>query len=198
MRQWLAMAITLLAAGCGGDAISPPVDHSGDIPRWADVGKTCTDQSPAVPLAPSKVVSFSHGSDDRWAAISRDNPGGFAGIIVNSSQQLVVLMTDTTQRAAVFAALQANGISTSGATVRQVRWSFAQLFDWLGYVDHALPPGFFAFVTTVDIDEANNRLTFGISANLFVTPSEGELATLDLPCRLVYLEVVPPPFLAAR
>ncbi len=134
--------------------------------------------------------------DDRWAALAQEVPGGFAGSILEGG--LVVFLVDTAQRDAALAALAARGAlqgrDPKRVRVRQVRWNFAQLYDWYGYLNRQLD-----FdrdnVAMSDIDEAENRIDYGVMGEGARRALEHRLAALRpaLPCFLVAVEVVGPP-----
>ncbi len=79
--------------------------------------------------------------------------------------------------------------SYAAADIQQGRWSFIQLYDWYHYIQMGMgwPDG----VITGDIDEAQNRLRFGVLAeNLDSAQAVFEAA--ELPCGLVELEETRP------
>ncbi len=133
--------------------------------------------------------------DDRWAALAREVPGGFAGTMLEGG--LVVFLVDTTQRDAALAALGARGglagRDPKRVRVRKVRWNFAQLYDWYGYLNRHLDFDH-DNVAMSDIDEAENRITYGVMGEGARRALEHRLAALrpPPPCFLVAVEVVGP------
>ncbi len=104
-----------------------------------------------------------------------------------------MLLVDTAQREAALRALAAAiqkerpDLDVLRAHIQPARWSFAELYDWQGVI---LTPALRDGVTTIDIDERENRIVFGV-----VDPSarerlEHKLAQLELPCFLVGIKVV--------
>jgi hypothetical protein len=156
----------------------------------------CPPDAPGPSVAPAireSLAPFPTGRqatiDDRWAVTAREIPGGFAGIILEGGP--VVFLVDTTQREAALAALIARhaipGRHPERARVRKARWDFAQLHEWYEYLNGHLTgdPGF----AMGDIDEGNNRLTYGAGDEAAKRRFEDILARLDLPCGLVVVEV---------
>ena len=133
--------------------------------------------------------------DDRWADLAREVPGGFAGMMLEGG--LVVFLVDTTQRDAALAALAARrgleGRDPKRVRVRKVRWNFAQLYDWYRYLNlHVWSD---SGVVTSDIDEAENRITYGVMGEAARRQLDRQLGALrpPPPCFLVAIEVVGPP-----
>lgn len=174
--------------------------HPSPAPGWADLGQSCPASAPVaeVPAAVRDSLPsprFGATVDDRWAEAARELPGGFAGEIIEGSR--IVFLVDTTQRDAALAALAARGglegSDPQRVRVRKVRWNFAQLYDWYRYLNlHVWRD---AGVVTGDIDESNNRITYGVMGESGRRRLERLLAQLrpPPPCFLVAIEVVGPP-----
>jgi len=176
--------------------------HPSEAPRWARLGSSCPADAPAVEL-PAALRDSLGGPvpesratiDDRWAEAARELPGGFAGKMLEGG--LVVFLVDTTQRDAALAALAARGglegRDPKRVRVRKVRWNFAQLYDWYRYLGPHVWSD--SAVVTSDIDEAENRITYGVMGESGRRRLERRLAALRprLPCFLVAVEVVGPP-----
>src|SRR2546429_1392834 len=186
------VAVALLGVACA---------HPSEAPRWARLGQSCPADAPAVEV-PVTLRDSVRGlwasfrdDDDRWADLAREVPGGFAGMMLEGG--LVVFLVDTTQRDAALAALAARrgleGRDPKRVRVRKVRWNFAQLYDWYRYLNlHVWSD---SGVVTSDIDEAENRITYGVMGESGRRRLERRLAALRprLPCFLVAVEVVGPP-----
>jgi hypothetical protein len=202
MRPVLS-ACFALAAACGGSAtdpgslVSPTVVPAGaSDPAWAAIGKSCSPSSPAYSVARVRLDSApttTHGPgrtvDDDWSDIARDTPGGFAGLILENNLP-VVFLTDTTKKADALAALTAKHVYTSGltgATVRAARWNFQQLAEWFRYFQISVE--FMPGMSFADIDEAKNRITYGVVDTAARKAIEQRLSTMDVPCYLVGLEI---------
>jgi len=176
--------------------------HPSEAPRWARLRQACPENAPIVDVPAAALDSLGLSipapavtPDDRWAALAREVPGGFAGTMLEGG--LVVFLVDTTQRDAALAALGARGglagRDPKRVRVRKVRWNFAQLYDWYGYLNRHLD-----FdrdnVAMSDIDEAENRITYGVMGEGARRALEHRLAALrpPPPCFLVAVEVVGP------
>jgi hypothetical protein len=200
MRLAVIVCLALIASACGGaaDVVSPTVVPAGESdPSWAKIGKSCSPASPAYAVPRIRLDSApttTHGPgrtvDDEWSDIARDTPGGFAGLILENGVP-VVFLTDTTKKADALAALTAKHVysgNLSGARVRAARWNFMQLAEWFRYfqLNVYAEPG----LTSADIDEAKNRITFGVRDSTAWKSVEALLSKLDVPCYLVGLQVV--------
>lgn len=184
-----------------------PVVHPSD-PSWARLGQGCSAAAP-VRLAPERPLPTTGRfptEDERDAALARQVPGGYGGLYVSydpppspgarplpGSRGIVVLLVDTAQRDAALRALAPaiqNGlpdVDILRARIQPARWSFAELYDWYAVViAGAGRDG----VTTIDIDERENRIVFGVVDAEARQRLEQRLARLDLPCFLVAIEVV--------
>lgn len=202
MRTVLSACLAL-AAACGGSAtdpgslVSPTVVPAGvSDPAWAAIGKSCSPSSPAYSVSRVRLDSApttTHGPgrtiDDDWSDVAGDTPGGFAGLILENNLP-VVFLTDTTKKVEALAALTAKNVYPPGltrATVRAARWNFQQLAEWFRYfqINVEFTPG----MSSADIDEAKNRITYGVVDSAALRSIEQKLSTMDVPCYLVGLEI---------
>jgi hypothetical protein len=206
MRPFFVICLTVIAA-CS--SATDPVAHAVVVPagasdpNWAAIGKTCTPSSSVSSIARVRLDSappLTHGPirsvDDDWSDLARDTPGGFAGLILENNVP-VVFLTDTMQKSAALPALAAKHLyngNLAGARVRAARWNFMQLAEWFRYFQSALP----APIISADIDEAKNRITFGVPDSAARKTTEQLLAKLDVPCYLVGLDVEGIPVLLER
>jgi hypothetical protein len=71
--------------------------------------------------------------------------------------------------------------------VRPGLWNYAQLRDWYAYLNSHLSVG--SDVILTDIDEAENRITYGTRDDSARDRLNRTLAALDIPCFLVTVEV---------
>lgn len=197
MRLLVFACIAALACGGSTDILSPTVIPAGQSDAsWAKIGKTCVPSSavysvPRIRLDSAPVTTHGPGRtvDDDWSDIARDTPGGFAGLILENNIP-VVFLTDTTRKSDALAALTAKHVysgSLSGARVRAARWDFLQLAEWFRYFQ--LNVYFMPGMTLADIDEAKNRITFGVHDSTAWRNVESALSKLDVPCYLVGLEI---------
>ncbi|HEY8176876.1 MAG TPA: hypothetical protein VIF32_14355, partial [Gemmatimonadaceae bacterium] len=100
-----------------------------------------------------------------------------------------VWLVDTTKKAEAFAGLAAKGSAGSfpfeKAVALKARWDFAQLSEWFAYVVPRAVEG--ENWRSLDIQEAHNRLEFGVADEETRHAVEARLKTLDIPCNLVAL-----------
>ncbi|HEU5262317.1 MAG TPA: hypothetical protein VFU41_12940 [Gemmatimonadales bacterium] len=167
--------------------------------EWANIGRTCPPSAPTVgvpAVVRDSLPPIAHGvpatMDDQWAELAREVPGGWGGMILEGWP--VIYLVDTTKRAEVAAVLAARGalqgIDPGQVRVRQARWDFAQLYDWYRYLNlHVWSD---SGLVMSDIDEAANRITYGVLDEAARRRVERLLAELHLPCFLVTVEVTGP------
>jgi hypothetical protein len=165
--------------------------------RWADVGKTCTRESPATELATvardSLGAPFGSGRHDPWAeraALSRTIPGGWGGLeSLQSGRPFGVYLLDTTQRSAALSALLAAGVKYISADTKAVqgRWTYGQIYDWFRYIHSHLRH---VAVNSWALDEWRNRIYYGTVDESAGLELDRQLTALNVPCFLVAREVV--------
>jgi hypothetical protein len=186
-----AFAGALATISCS-DPAAPAENLAGTV-AWANVGKACTSASPAFSLPQARADSLppaigNRFPDDSWAAAARVVPGGFGGVIIRDGS-FTFFLVDTTQHQAAASALDARGVSPgvnwATAKVLPARWDFAQLYDWQRYLAGHIRT---VRIITSDIDEAENRLYYGVTTGIARQELESALATLDVPCNLVAIE----------
>ncbi|HXT15107.1 MAG TPA: hypothetical protein VN706_05725 [Gemmatimonadaceae bacterium] len=186
LRELAALLMVCGATACGSAMTEQVgVRASGPLPRWADVGRACSDDSPASSLPASENQTYVRGEpDDTWARLARTIPGGFAGLFVDNGQ-FTYLLVDPGKRSVAEPQLRAAGLPVSSSSVvRQARWDFAQLHDWMGFIERNLRTPSISFD---DIDEVNNRLSFGVPDTVALRAFETNLQQLNLPCNLVWV-----------
>ena len=194
----LLAATALLAACASRDPMAADRIEPGTTLRAA-----CDTAAPAVPLpgAPGDSMRALPNDrprtiDDRSAELARSAPGGYAGIY-RERGRLVLLLADTTELEATLRVLLpqvdalygGRGPSRDSVQVRRVRWSFAQLHDW--YL-HLTNVAWRDDVHSSDIDEARNRLVYGVPDATAKERLEARLAAAGVPCGLVIAEVRAP------
>ena len=103
---------------------------------------------------------------------------------------LTANFVDPSQQAEATQALLEFGIDIRGARVRQVRWDFAQLYDWYFYVNRRVWE--LDGLTFSDIDEYRNRLSYGVVDEETQKTFTTVLGSMALPCELVIVEVSGP------
>lgn len=189
-----------------GRPLRAPVVDPRDS-TWIPRDRACP---PAAPVRTAPERAFRTGrpptEDERDAALARQVPGGYGGLYLEynppplrgerprpETRRVVVLLVDTAQREAALRALapaiqkERPDLDVLRARVQPARWTFAELYDWQGVI---LTPGLRDGVTTIDIDERENRIVFGVVDSAARGRLAQRLAQLDLPCFLVGIEVV--------
>jgi hypothetical protein len=174
--------------------------------RAASLGLAGACEGPATSLPPQLAaalppVGSARTPDDRWAELARRVPGGFAGVMYDAPPtdgppramgRPILMLVDPSRAAEAKAALGPHlwGFDVAGADVRAVRWDFAQLYDWYRHLNTGLwqEPG----VTMSDIDEAENRIVYGVADEAVRDRVVRRLASMSLPCDLVLVRIVPP------
>jgi hypothetical protein len=140
--------------------------------------------------------------DEIHADIARGPVPGFGGIIVEEGRTCVVLLTDTlTQKAAAeaFFRREAEAEIRSRSNYgncarrfqlgfRQVRYDFAQLYDWYMGSFRKIPRK--GVVLTTDIDEARNQLAIGVVDSSAQRATLRFVETLPIPKGVVRVEVI--------
>ena len=202
VRHALALPLVALGVACSSTTApdAPPPETAATLGR---VG-ACEGPATSLPtrlaagLAPTGGVRT---PDDRWAELARRVPGGFAGVMYEmpapgaaprATGRPLLMLVDPSRAAEAKAALAPHlqGFDVAGASVRAVRWDFAQLYDWYRYLNGQvwLEPG----VTMSDIDESENRIVYGAADEAVRGRIAQRLAALPLPCDLVVVRIVPP------
>jgi hypothetical protein len=196
----LSLPVVVAFASCGRSVIEPTPAFD-TAPRWANVGKSCDDNAPAVLLSPVRRDSLppehAGNSDQRWVDLARSAPGGIGGIFQvgpNGTGDYFIWLTDPSKKTEAIEAIIAAFPGLAGffpferAHIVQGRWDFAQLADWYRYLLLKRPPG----IWSSDIQEGSNRLEFGVPNEEARTALEQWLTALDVPCRLVAIRIQPP------
>jgi hypothetical protein len=159
-RMTLAALLLVMACRHNSEDVQPHPE-----PRWVDVGKVCTPESPAYPLPESlrdtsaKPFGTAHKDWDEKAELSRTTiPGGWGGIGFRRERypRTTVYLLDTLQFEGAVRALVAAGLLPPNPSVAPVqgRWTYAQLYDWFKYI-HMNIRG--VAVTGWAFDESRNR-----------------------------------------
>jgi Bacterial Ig-like domain (group 2) len=132
------------------------------------------------------------------ADIARGPVPGYAGVIMEGPCALVVLLTDTlTQKAAAEAYFRRETEIRSasarrhcgadyGVRFRQVRYDFAQLYDWYVGPFRTIP---WNGVSMTDIDEGRNQLAIGVEDSAAYRSVRRIVETLPIPEGVVRVHV---------
>jgi hypothetical protein len=207
--RWVACALLGALVACSGSSstsghitgVTPPPEKNRTL-RLADIGKACTADSPATVLEGPRLDSLSPDSrarrgysDEIWVTLAREVPGGVGGIFRDGRVGYLWLV-DPSKRSEAIAALassplgpglQQTGFPLQQAVVLKARWNFAQLADWFAYVTPRALHG--VRWSSADIQEARNRLEFGVVDEAARLELERRLKTLDLPCNLIAIDI---------
>ena len=126
-------------------------------------------------------------TDEAWARLARTVPGGFAGVVYDTTIKTQVLMLTQPARAAEAEAALAKWLpGIGGATVREARWDFAQLVDWYNYL---MPRMKGVGAVSSDKDENINRIEFGATSIAARDSVVRALSAFPLPCDLVVVDL---------
>jgi hypothetical protein len=205
--RWVPCALFGALAACSGPEQITDASARTEADktlRLADIGKACTADSPATVLEGPRLDSLPPesrtrrgSSDEIWVVLARTAPGGIGGIFMDRDVGYLWLV-DPSKRSEAIAAIaatplgitvQQTGFPLQDAVVLKARWDFAQLADWYGYVvSRALPGVRWSFA---DIQEARNRLEFGVVDEAARLDFERRLRALDLPCNLIAIKIRP-------
>src|SRR5512138_1209470 len=139
MRQHRCASLALvLCFGTGCNTVNAL--HDGPTSTRPKLVRVRDCEGPAASLAPELAAKLAPRTgnmqpDDLWADLAATVPGGFGGIILSSTGQPVVFLTDTSKATEARRALagKISYLDVSSAVVRPARWDFAQLVDWFNY-----------------------------------------------------------------
>jgi hypothetical protein len=146
----------------------------------------------AGPNAPAYSVGLqqlSQDSNPSQAAVARAVPG-FGGYFIDPSGRPSVYLTDAAQRPAAEQALAGflanRGAAASSLQVLQAKFEYLQLDGWY----RKARPAVFAVPGIVlgDVDEAGNRLRFGVANAGAVAAVQSALTRLGIPSSAVTVE----------
>jgi hypothetical protein len=114
---------------------------------------------------------------------------GWGGFFLENGVPTIYLI-DAALKEAAIAVLATEGFPlSSSARVKQGRWDFAQLYDWYRYL--ALHISAVDGMSFSDIQEARNRIEYGVIDEPTRVRLEKTLAALEVPCFLVAIEIRP-------
>jgi hypothetical protein len=191
MPRLVVVCLTLLTASCSPTAPDRPEDRTSALfPNCA---------GPATAVDPALAVTFPAGDEAstnthlKWVALAGRVPGGFAGVHRDNGVS-VLRLVDVSQAAAAKAALAGafneRLFDIASAEVRAARWDYDQLTDWMHYLwlHRGFVPGGSSGAIWVDV--MANRITYSVEDARQRDRLLRELATADLPCGLVFIEVV--------
>jgi hypothetical protein len=136
--------------------------------------------------------------DDAYVSIAQSVPGGFAGVFFEDNH-FVLTFVDPAKaneaRSEIQQAFASRGVGGSGmdvatAEIRGARWTFAELDEWFRYIIPKLSgPG--SGISSWDIDEKANTISFGVIDETARAQLEARLAALGVSCNLVTTRIQP-------
>lgn len=181
--------------GFGGcRSITEPAALTPEAPRFTCIANSATMRLPAELRAAFPPRSGPMDLNDVYAAISESVPGGFAGVFMEGGT-LVLTFVDPARaneaRAEIREAFVSRGfflnppVDFSTAEFRGARWTFAELAEWYRYILSQPVFGPESGVSSIDIDEKENTITFGVIDEAARARLESRLAALRISCNLV-------------
>ena len=187
----VALPLLLVSASCSGlTGPERPTDTRGVL--LPDCAGPATVLDPALAVTLPAADENSSNLNSRWAALAGRVPGGFAGVHFDDGIP-VLRLVDVSQAAGAKAALAGvfdERFDMANAEVREARWDYDQLMDWLNYLwlREGITPG--GSSGTIWIDVTRNLILYSVEDARQRDRVVRELSALDLPCGLVYIEVV--------
>jgi hypothetical protein len=191
MKHLIGIFGVAVAVGCGSPS-APSADARSEA-RWASLGRICPDDAPAPSLSADAresvplPLSREPDANARWAALAGRVPGGWGGFFLENGVPTIYLVDPALKEAAI-AVLTTEGFPvTSSTRVKQGRWDFAQLYDWYRYLARHIQA--VDGMSFSDVQEARNRIEYGVIDEATRARLEQTLAALDIPCFLVAIEI---------
>jgi hypothetical protein len=175
MKRWNAV-VSSIAVAC---AVAAPVRTRRDTPAPRIVVA-----SQSVSQEPRAVDTY----DERLARVERRAPG-FGGMFIDAHGRLVVYLIDPSTlpsaRAAIEAVFGPGRIPATGMRAVRGQYTISQLKGWTEQARAALQ---MPDVTLVDLDDARNRVTIGVTNRSRSTVVRRMLASLRIPPEAVIIE----------
>ncbi|HYO74299.1 MAG TPA: hypothetical protein VEU33_50320, partial [Archangium sp.] len=190
----LATAGAATAVSCTPDESNPGSGLSEPPMRVRDCEGPAT-SLPAELAATLEPRPAPTTPDDQWAHIAREVPGGFAGVLYDNGQPVLMLTRPQEAqeaKAALASRFPPGFFDVAKAEVRRARWDFAQLADWDAYLG---TQGLWRpenGVRSGGMDEAENRIVYGVLDAASRARVADELDALGVPCDLVLVEIRAP------
>jgi hypothetical protein len=190
LPRLVVVFLTLLGASCSPTSPDRPVDTAGAL--FPNCAGPATALDPALAATLPAADEASPNMNLKWAALAERVPGGFAGLYFDNGLP-VLRLVDVSQAAAAKAALAGafdERFHIADAEVRAARWNYDQLLDWWHYLwmSREIMPG--GSSGAIWVDAMENRITYSVEDATQRDRLMRELATVDLPCGLVFIEIV--------
>lgn len=201
-----AILIAAVSSSCGHHHVNPPAEPYVDRAIWVEPTSGCSDTSPkSLPkLRVSDTLTRGGANQDSQelsAWFARHVPGGLAfGRALDDNRRPIIRLTDPTQKFAALATLDSLAppsgpprvASADSVRAVQVRWDFAELYDWMQYLQAGFSEGRPIPVNSGGIDTRNDRLEFGVETRESLPVLVSWLIEKGVPCRLVAVRVTGP------
>jgi hypothetical protein len=196
----LAFLVVTAAGATVAVSCSTPVEGNPEV-GVSDPGLRVRDcAGPATSLPAELAATLEprpepRTQDEQWADIARQVPGGFAGVLYDNGQPVLMLTRPEEAqeaKAALASHFSPDFFDVARAEVRVARWDFAQLADWYAYLG---TQGIWRpenGVHSGDKNEAVNRIVYGVLDAAAKARVAGELDALGVPCDLVLVKIKPP------
>jgi len=201
-----AILIAAALLSCGHHHVNRPAEAYVDRAIWVEPTSGCSDTSPkSLPkLRVSDTLTRGGANKDLQeytAWLARRVPGGLAfGPAVDANHRPIIRLTDPTLKFAALATLDSlappRGLPriANADSVRavKVRWDFAELYDWLQYLQTGSFGGRRIPVTIMGVNTHNDRIEFGVETRESLPVLVSWLIEKGVPCRLVAVRVSGP------
>jgi hypothetical protein len=199
MNKDLVRLFGLLAIASVGacSSVTEQSDPKPEVPKLTCLSNSATMRLPAD-LRAALPAFGPRMPDDAYVSISQSVPGGFAGVFFEDNHFVLTFVDPATAnqaRAQIQQAFESRGVGGSGldvatAELRGARWTFAELDEWYRYIIPSLSgPG--SGVSSSDIDEKANTISFGVIDEAARAQLEARLASLGVSCNLVTTVIQP-------
>ena len=160
------------------------------MPKFTCLSNSATMRLPADLRATLPPAVGQRVPDDAFVSISQSVPGGFAGVFIENDRFVLTFVDPSIANQArpeiqqAFASRGFREIDVATAEFRAARWTFAQLDEWYRYIIPKLSgPG--AGISSSDIDERANTISFGVIDEAARARLEAQLTSLSVSCNLV-------------
>jgi len=135
------------------------------------------------------IMATPETHDDRLLRVEQQAPG-FGGMFIDRDGTLAIYLLDQSQLPAALAAIDSvfgpQTVPPAGVKVLQGQYTISQLKQWTDLLRDLLTmPG----VTTLDLNEATNRVTVGISDSSLIPSVERTLQSQAIPREAVSIDV---------
>ena len=192
----LGFVVVAGTAACSGakSITAPPPE----IPKFSCLSNSATFRLPADLRATLPLFKLGM-PDDAYESISQSVPGGFAGVFFEDDHYVMTFVDPpkadqaraAIQQAFVNFGVGGTRIDARTAEIRGVRWTFAELAEWDRYILISIHNNPVAGISSSDIDEHANTLSFGVIDETSRAHLEARLASLGVSCNLVTTVIQP-------